>query len=574
MVEPIALSILVLVADKCFSALIGKLAGKVTDELLAKLKGDPARNAFKQALGKAIHSYATTEKRLILARPLLEKDGPLTKDPVAEELMQIVRFHHKHKPNAKLIGEHWKDAIDNPSQWCDFTEEAKLLIKYLEDELHETDVFRPVFESKSIESIDTAVSTSAEVLRNIESQLAELRKLMVAMEPFFRASLNVSDYIRDYTWFIDEKTRGFKGRQWVFDAVNCFLNEKPRGYFFIVGDPGIGKSALVAQMIKQNGYVHHFNIRAQGVSKASHFLNNVCAQLIANYKLGYEVLPPKASEDSGFLNKLLNEVSTKLGPAKKCVIIIDALDEVDMTKMPPGANLLYLPLIVPKDVYIIVTMRREMKIRPNVQCEQSELYIKADSSTNLADVADFLQASTARPSIQKYIETQNIGVQDFVEMMLKKSEGNFMYLHYVLLEIERGAYKDLKFDAIPIGLENYYEDHWRRMRGKDEGAWFKYKLPIIMALTVTKKPISIDLIAQFSGVKERSHIRAVLQEWAQFLHEERVEYEDRLQKRYSIYHTSFQKDFIAKKEEVEDERVSSKEAIMKIIKSFRKNGEL
>ena len=83
MVEPISLSILVLVEEKFFGALTGKLVGKVTDELLTKLKGDPARNAFKQALGKAIHSYATTEKRLILAYPLLEKNGPLTKKPVS-----------------------------------------------------------------------------------------------------------------------------------------------------------------------------------------------------------------------------------------------------------------------------------------------------------------------------------------------------------------------------------------------------------------------------------------------------------------------------------------------------------
>ncbi len=97
------------------------------------------------------------------------------------------------------------------------------------------------------------------------------------------------------------------------------------------------------------------------------------------------------------------------------------------------------------------------------------------------------------------------------------------------------------------------------MRGKDEDAWFKYKLPVIMALTVVKKPVSIDLIADFSKVRERARIREVLHEWAQFLHEEQVLYEGDLQKRYHVYHVSFH-DFIARKEEVEDERVIRKEA--------------
>lgn len=563
MVFPI-FSILSIIAEKFLSALISNLAGRATSVLLTKLRGDPARNAFKQALGKAIHSYATTDKRLMLTRPLLERNGPLTEDSVVEEMMEIVRF--SRKPDAKLIGDRWKAAIDNPPQWCDFTKEAELLIKHLEDELRNTKVFRPVFNSKSIKSIDTTVGISSIILANIENQLTELVKLMSLVEPFFRAPPNIYDQIRDYTWLIDEKTRGFVGRQWVFDEVDRFMNKNPRGYFFIIGDPGIGKSALAAQMVKKNRYVHHFNIRANGITGASQFLKNVCAQLIANYQMGYTTLPPEATKDAGFLNDLLVEVSDKLKSGKKCVIVVDALDEADRRGMPPGVNLLYLPLTIPKGVYILVTMRDEKDIKPYVQCGQGELPIKADSSDNLTDVADFLQASTARPGIQNYIDAQNIKMQDFVTMMVNKSEGNFMYLHHVLPEIEKGAYKDLKLDAIPVGLENYYEDHWRRMRGRDEETWFKYKLPIIMALTVVKKPVSIDLIEEFSGIKERPHIRSVLYEWSQFLHEEQVEYEDGLKKCYRLYHDSFH-DFMAHKEEVADERVDLKAAKAKIIDS-------
>jgi hypothetical protein len=201
----------------------------------------------------------------------------------------------------------------------------------------------------------------------------------------------------------------------------------------------------------------------------------------------------------------------------------------------------------------------ERKIKPRIDCEQDGLDIDHDSSDNLADITDFVQASTTRPGIRMYITAQGIEASEFVTLIVQKSEGNFMYLRYVLPEIERGAYKDLELAAIPVGLQSYYQDHWRRMRGMDEEAWFEYKLLVIVALTVVLEPVSIDLISDFSKVQRRSRIRAVLRDWAPFLHEEVVEYEGGTQRRYRLYHASFF-DFIAKKQEVADERVDLKAA--------------
>ena len=198
-----------------------------------------------------------------------------------------------------------------------------------------------------------------------------------------------------------------------------------------------------------------------------------------------------------------------------------------------------------------------------IDCEWDTFDIEHDSAKNVADIREYIEQAVSRPGIQAYIAAQGIDNELFIDLLVEKSEGNFMYLHYILPEIEHGYYKDLGLEALPTGLQNYYGDHWRRMRGKDEDTWFKYKLPVVMALTVVKKPVSIDLIADFSEVRERARIREVLHEWAQFLHEEQVPYEGELQKRYHLYHASFH-DFIEKKEMVEDERVSRKKAHEKI----------
>ena len=41
-----------------------------------------------------------------------------------------------------------------------------------------------------------------------------------------------------------------------------------------------------------------------------------------------------------------------------------------------------------------------------------------------------------------------------------------------------------------LGLQSYYEDNWVRMEELDSQGWIDYKLPLLVALTVAKEPIS------------------------------------------------------------------------------------
>ena len=377
------------------------------------------------------------------------------------------------------------------------------------------------------------------------------------------------DYIYDFSRYIAEKTTNFTGRQWVFDLINRFLEENQRGYFFLIGEPGIGKTSIAAQLTQENQCIHHFNIRAEGIHNAAVFLQNVCAQLIVAYNLDYATLPIRTTDDAGILNELLKEVSEKLDHTQneRCIMVIDALDEVVQTGNVGGINRLYLPHTLPKGIYIVVTMRNELEIIPRVDCEHAKHYVEADSIGNLRDITHYIEVQSKRDGIQQYVAKQQLEENDFIELMTNKSEGNFMYLYYVLPEIEKGAYHHYSLDIIPRGLQGYYDDHWRRMKGVDTAAWFDHKLPVIMALTQVKKPVSIDLIIDFSQISNQRLIRAVLNEWHQFFYHERVAYEGEQQSRYRIYHASFH-DFLAQKEEVKDERVSRKDANLKIVDSL------
>jgi hypothetical protein len=384
--------------------------------------------------------------------------------------------------------------------------------------------------------------------------------------------INITERILNRELYIHEKIHNFVGRKFVFDAIDKFINSNPRGYFVIKGDPGIGKSSIAAQLIKTHNYIHHFNIRSEGSNRAENFLSNVCSQLIKKFDLShYENFPPEATQDGKFLLRLFNELSEKQQrKEEKVIIVVDALDEVDHTALAPGVNWLYLPLILPMNVYMIVTMRRDSKITLQVQCELMSFEIKQDSESNMTDIRKYISGKLELLGIKRYMNNQHLDDHQFIEQLSDKSQGNFMYLRHVIPEIEKGAYSNRSIGSIPLGLKNYYEDHWQRIQGHDENAWVNYKLRIIGALSVIKKPISVDIISEVSKVPEREKILIVLQEWQQFLHVKENIYQGNLRKCYRWYHDSFL-DFLAEKVDVKEMHGMFADELMKWWKSIKKD---
>ncbi|PSB03889.1 ATP-binding protein [Merismopedia glauca] len=341
---------------------------------------------------------------------------------------------------------------------------------------------------------------------------------------------------KEFQALINEKTQEFVGRKYVFDEIEDFLSHQPNGYFTIEADPGIGKSAILAKFAQDKGCIAYFNIRSQGRNRADQFLTSVCSQLCDRYHLPYQPFSPDTHRDGNFLAKLLEEASAKLRGEEKLVIAIDALDEVDLKSQDPGANILYLPAYLPQNVYLILT-RRKVTLPFVVHVPQQLFDLMRYSAASRLDIKEYIGQAARRSRLETWIAQRNLTLEAFIEQLAQKSANNFMYLRYVLPQIENGFYQDLKIEQLPKGLENYYEDHWYRMGMRDKPLP-QAKIKIVYILAEISQPVSRKLISEYATESELA-VQEVLDRWEQFLSEQDI---DR-QICYSIYHSSF-RDFL------------------------------
>jgi hypothetical protein len=254
-------------------------------------------------------------------------------------------------------------------------------------------------------------------------------------------------------------------------------------------------------------------------------------------------LHPDNTRDGNFLARLLDEI-VRANPALRLVIAVDALDEVDLNSQTAGANVLYLPASLPNGVYFIVTKRPTPL--PLVVNNSRIFDLMEYQAESLEDVQTYIrQRTTQSPSLQKWMRSRGLTVEEFVTTLGEKSDRNFMYLRYVLPEIESGAYQDLNIENLPEGLEQYYYQHWQHMGMTAKNESRRTKIKIVYVLAEAIKPVSCQMISQFTG-EDAFTVQEVLDDWKQFLREQDIE----RQKRYSIYHASFQ-DFLHRQDIVQ-----------------------
>ena len=90
----------------------------------------------------------------------------------------------------------------------------------------------------------------------------------------------------------------------------------------------------------------------------------------------------------------------------------------------------------------------------------------ADAS--LGDVRDLVTRRSANGALHDWIADRGIEPRAFVSTLTEKSQGNFMYLRYVLAELVSGSYRDLRHLD---DLDRRLPSGWRASTRTTGGSW-------------------------------------------------------------------------------------------------------
>lgn len=368
----------------------------------------------------------------------------------------------------------------------------------------------------------------------------------ILLDPNFREMGEELPYPDKFKSLIEEKIRAFRGRKFVFAEFDNFLKNQQKGYFTVIGDAGMGKSAIAAKYVYDHQAICYFNVIAEGSNRPEQFLESIRQQLIQRYRL--------TDADNADLPTLLSKISEKFTANERLIIVVDALDEVEQE---PGAeNILYLPKTLPKGIYFLLTRRPYAPNKKRLFTEglkQQELDLTAGeyAEFNRVDVKEYIRLfvkedSEHKDALSEWIKDRNISSEEFIEQVSVKSDNNFMYLRYVLPGIAQGFYNDLSLQQLPAGLQEYYQIHWERMGMENEPN--RLMVIVLFILVEIGTAITCEIIAAISQ-QDECEVEKILDFWWQYLKKREIQGEIC----HSIYHASFL-DFLKGKRELKPSR--------------------
>jgi tetratricopeptide (TPR) repeat protein len=291
--------------------------------------------------------------------------------------------------------------------------------------------------------------------------------------------------------------RDFTGRTWLFDELKQWLGKEESRVFFITGNPGSGKSAVMARLVHENPHViaYHFCAKHLKDSQApSRFVRSVSAQLAAQL-MGYrealkEVSLEEAKKwgaDVAFRRLVTDPLKAEITD-KPLLIIVDALDEAFSGT---GRDITTLLLDGLKDlppwVRFVLTSRKQPEIL-DLFSEFRPHEIDAYQQENSLDVAAYIGKKLKEPLMADLLAELGVPAETIADLIALKSEGNFLYVTRALEAVRAGDLDPGHPDVFPEGLVGFYASFFARTF--PSSAKYESFRPILDVISAAREPLT------------------------------------------------------------------------------------
>jgi tetratricopeptide (TPR) repeat protein len=295
--------------------------------------------------------------------------------------------------------------------------------------------------------------------------------------------------------------REFVGRDWLFKDIEAWRHDKSERTFWLVAEPGMGKSAIAARLAHTTArytVAYHFcRFDEPDTRSPETFVRTLAFQLAARlpgyrtmllYAARYPSKPlAEIQADDLFTLLLTNPLRYSIDGGQsedRLLVLVDALDEA-----PAIADLLARRHgDLPSWVALLLTSRPD----PLVQSALASIAphrLSRDDPRNQSDLDAYLDQwmATVSPTPPKNAR----------EMLLKNSEGNILYLATAREGAKVGVFNLDHPEAYPKGLGALYRNWFDRKFGDgvDASAW-KASYALLELICASPEPLPIPVASQ------------------------------------------------------------------------------
>ena len=298
--------------------------------------------------------------------------------------------------------------------------------------------------------------------------------------------------------------KGLVGRNWLVEAIEEWRGRSDRSsrLFWIMGAPGVGKSAFVAHLahygrdkviaVQFCQYDKPDHRSAQRVVRTLAFQ---IATRIPDFRKLLLTLPEiktggldqkNAAELFDYLlaNPLGNTID---GGRERYLIVIDALDEAGAD----GRNELVEMLAhnasrLPDWIGLVVTSRPESHVVAPLQGLRPQL-LNTATEENCADIREFLGHELA-----SYLENRPDS-ERLVEQILEKSEGVFLYVECFCHDLHLGHLSLDRPEEYPLGLSGIFYQYFHRQFPDLDEYRTRFR-PAISAIIGAREPLPLPML--------------------------------------------------------------------------------
>jgi WD40 repeat protein/serine/threonine protein kinase len=337
----------------------------------------------------------------------------------------------------------------------------------------------------------------------------------------------------DFKPLLAEKIKGFTGREWLFQEIDEWRARGSSSVLLIAGEPGVGKSAIVAALVHRNpggqvlGY-HCCRADTPATLEPAGFVRSLAAMLAARLEDYAAML------GGSFIADTLRRSDTDpisafeaaiLGPLHKitmpegdrCYLLIDSLDEA-LTRVhrPTIVDVLSTRLDrLPSWLGIVATTRNDPGVLSQLGGLRARI-LSAQDPRNQDDVRRFIRYRLAQPILRDQARGSSRMLAGLEKDLLRSSAGNFLFVTTALNAVVSGQLSFDQIENLPPGLSSLYKIFFHRLF-RDAGVDFGVSRRILETMAAARESLNREQIAAASGLDAEEDLPLILSRLASFV---------------------------------------------------------